>query len=292
MDREAIKTVLKEVILDATGEKFTNIDLMPVGGGSINECSGVVADDHYRFFLKQNSAKKFPHLFEKEKKGLEYLASFNFIRVPLVVKTLEHDGQQLLLMEYIREGNRTAGFWRKFGEQLALLHQQSSKKFGFHEDNYMGSLHQANQEEENWIDFFKRHRLQPQLELANSKGYYILNDPFHKLYQKLDNFFDPEPPALLHGDLWGGNFLCDETQNPVLIDPAVYYGHRSVDLAMSTLFGGFDNEFYSTYNYHFPLPANHEEQWEVCNLYPLLVHLNLFGRSYLARIENILRKYS
>jgi len=107
----------------------------------------------------------------------------------------------------------------------------------------------------------------------------------------LSNIFATEPPALLHGDLWSGNYLCSATGQPVLIDPAVYYGHRNMDMAMTTLFGGFDALFYESYHYHFPLPANYRQQWEVCNLYPLLIHLNLFGKSYLANILNTIRQY-
>jgi fructosamine-3-kinase len=112
-----------------------------------------------------------------------------------------------------------------------------------------------------------------------------------KLYTRLSSIFNEEPPALLHGDLWSGNFLCNKNSEPVVIDPAVYYGHRSTDLAMTTLFGGFHESFYEAYHFHFPLPTNYLEQWDVCNLYPLLIHLHLFGKSYLPNIENILQQF-
>jgi fructosamine-3-kinase len=136
--------------------------------------------------------------------------------------------------------------------------------------------------------------LQPQLNLALSKNLLQKNhvDSFYSLAQKLDSIFNIEPPSLLHGDLWSGNFMCNDSSSPVLIDPAVYFGHRSVDLGMTTLFGGFDQLFYDAYNYHFPLPSNYREQWEVANLYPLLIHLNLFGSSYLHDIAAILKRYS
>ena len=115
---------------------------------------------------------------------------------------------------------------------------------------------------------------------------------FEWLEGKLNIIFNQEKPSLLHGDLWSGNYMCNTSSRPVLIDPAVYFGHRSMDLAMTSLFGGFDKHFYDAYHYHFPFPPGYTEQWEVCNLYPLLIHLNLFGAGYLAQVENILKKFS
>ena len=157
----------------------------------------------------------------------------------------------------------------------------------------MGSLPQSNILRDDWTDFFVQQRLQPQVELAiNNK---LLEKKhsisFTKLYQKIEGLFEKEKPSLLHGDLWSGNFMCNQQSLPVLIDPAVYFGHRSMDLAMTTLFSGFYHSFYDAYNYHFRYPVNHKEQWEVCNLYPLLIHLNLFGKSYLPPIESTLRKF-
>ena len=111
------------------------------------------------------------------------------------------------------------------------------------------------------------------------------------LYRQLPNIFAPESPALQHGDLWSGNFLCDDQSMPVLIDPAIYFGHRSIDLGMTTLFGGFERAFYESYHNSYPLAHNHKEQWEVCNLYPLLIHLNLFGKSYLGDIFRTIQRY-
>jgi fructosamine-3-kinase len=157
----------------------------------------------------------------------------------------------------------------------------------------MGALPQINQWAGNWTEFFIHQRLRPQVKLALD---HHLLDPAHaaqfeKLYQRLNELFAVEPPALLHGDLWSGNYMCDSSENPVLIDPAIYYGHRNMDLAMTTLFGGFDDLFYESYQYHYPLPANYRQQWEICNLYPLLIHLNLFGKSYLSGILDTIRRY-
>ncbi|MEJ0102180.1 MAG: fructosamine kinase family protein [Bacteroidota bacterium] len=158
----------------------------------------------------------------------------------------------------------------------------------------MGALHQNNAYSENWNDFFVHQRLQPQTRIAIDKGLLPQKTihQFDVLYKKLNSIFNKENASLLHGDLWSGNFMCDDQSQPFLIDPAVYFGHRNMDLAMTTLFGGFDKSFYESYQYHFPLPGNYREQWDVCNLYPLLIHLNLFGSSYLYDIETILKKFT
>jgi fructosamine-3-kinase len=114
---------------------------------------------------------------------------------------------------------------------------------------------------------------------------------FEKLYKKLEQIFPSGPSSLLHGDLWSGNFLADDMGNPVLIDPAVYFGHRSMDLAMTTLFGGFQKAFYESYHYYYPFPENYQQQWDICNLYPLLIHLNLFGKSYQSDIVRTIAQY-
>lgn len=158
----------------------------------------------------------------------------------------------------------------------------------------MGSIPQSNQPTNNWIDFFIQQRLQPLVEKSLSQK--LLSSKhqteFENLYKELPSIFEEEQkPSLLHGDLWSGNFMCNENSQPVLIDTAVYFGHPSIDLGMTTLFGGFRSAFYDAYNYHSSLPSNYKEQWEVCNLYPLLIHLLLFGRSYLSQIERTLHNY-
>lgn len=265
---------------------------IPVGGGSINQAYRI-GTGTCCFFCKINAITKYPSLFASEEKGLALLAQQQVIRVPKVLATGEAGDYQVLVLEWIEQGLRTDAFWKNFGEQLAALHHRQSSQFGLENDNYMGALPQYNRRSHTWTDFFIHQRLQPQIELALS---HRLLEPaqaaaFEKLYARLPEIFPPEPACLLHGDLWSGNYLCDENQQPVLIDPAVYYGHRSMDLAMTTLFGGFDRLFYDSYHYHYPLPANDRQQWEVCNLYPLLIHLNLFGKSYLADILHTIRRY-
>ena len=288
-----IKELLKNLVSEHLDTTISATELKPVGGGSINDTYQVTINGSKRFFLKLNSLAAFPGLFEKEKNGLEFLAHQNCILIPKIVIYETNDNYQLLLLEWIEGGIRDEGFWRKFGEQLAFLHTVSHEHFGFMEDNYMGSLPQANNFTNDWIGFFISYRLQPQIELAQKK--HLLDKShiasFESLFKKLASVFNTERPSLLHGDLWSGNFMCNDRSLPVLIDPAVYFGHRSMDLAMTTLFGGFDKAFYDVYHYHLPLPPNYHDQYQVCNLYPLLIHLNLFGKGYLGEIVATLRKF-
>jgi protein-ribulosamine 3-kinase len=288
-----IKSLIYNKLLQLYGLKAGSIEFESVGGGCINETYKISFNER-QLFCKVNSATKFPHLFEKEGHGLNLIARQHVIKVPKVIACFEAGGKQALLLEWINEGERTDNFWKRFGEQLAALHQVTNEHFGLDEDNYMGSVVQPNKPTARWTDFFAGQRLQPLVEQCISKG--LLSNRhqslFEDLYKKLLSVFpDDQQPALVHGDLWSGNFMCDEKSEPVLIDTASYFGHPSVDLGMSTLFGGFRNGFYEAYHYHSPFPSNHKEQWEVCNLYPLLIHLILFGSSYLSQIETILHRY-
>ena len=288
-----IQKYFNQFVRDKLGLQFSALQFHSVGGGSINNTYQVKVDDHVKFFLKINSATKYPRLFQKEKNGIEFLRRQGIIQVPRVIICDEIDDHQVLLLEWIEGGIRSEKFWKTFGEQLAALHHVTNSHFGFEEDNYTGALPQINREETNWVDFFIHCRLQPQINLAKQK--HLLQakhlDAFEILHQHLPMIFDNESPSLLHGDLWNGNYMCNEDSKPVLIDPAIYFGHRSIDLGMTTLFGGFDKVFYESYNYHFPFPKNYREQWEVCNLYPLLIHLNLFGAGYLSQMESILKRF-
>ena len=268
------------------------LQIKSVGGGCINQSYKITTADKY-FFCKLNSASKFPHLFEKEKNGLELIQKHNVIKTPGIIDSSIIGNEQILTLEWIEEGNRKDEFWKTFGQQLAALHQISTEEFGLKEDNYMGSVPQINRQEKNWVLFFRANRLEPLVKLCVNKN---LLQPKHQeqfeiLYQRLLQIFDNEKPALIHGDLWSGNYMCDKKGMPVLIDPAVYFGHRSVDLAMTTLFGDFHKSFYQAYHHYFPLPENYREQWNACNLYPLLIHLYLFGKSYLSKIEQTLDQF-
>jgi fructosamine-3-kinase len=292
-----LSTSLQLAIQQRLSEQFsfvTRPQFQSIGGGSINEAYRINFSNKY-IFCKINSASKFPQLFLKEKHGLEIIAQQPIIKTPWVIDCFEHEGEQILLLEWINEGERTEAFWKKFGEQLAALHQLSNDAFGLNEDNYMGSVPQQNNLDPDWSNLLIHQRLQPLIIKCSEKKLLTSTHQrqFEKLFIHLPDIFEPvDKPSLIHGDLWSGNFMCNQAGEPVLIDPAVYYGHRSMDLAMTTLFGGFGQRFYDAYNYHFPFPANYKQQWQVCNLYPLLIHLYLFGGSYLPQIERTLTNYT
>lgn len=294
MSLTTIQSSIHQRLKELFPSSISQIHFSSVGGGCINETYKIGFGEQH-FFCKINSATKFPHLFEKEKNGLELITIQNIITVPKVIDYFEINNQQILLLEWIKEGERTENFWKKFGEQLAALHRIQNQYFGLNEDNYMGSVPQSNQPTENWVDFFWQQRLQPLIEKCVSQKLLFPKhqSQFENLYNRLSSIFDEhQRPSLVHGDLWGGNFMCNENSEPVLIDTAVYFGHPSIDLGMTSLFGGFQSRFYEAYHYYSPFPSNYKEQWEVCNLYPLLIHLLLFGRSYLSQIGTIVRQYN
>jgi protein-ribulosamine 3-kinase len=290
-----IRYLLQKLLPDMPGQDSYAGDFSyrPIGGGSINSTFQILMKPNKPWFGKFNNARQFPGLFIKESNGLALLRRLGPIRVPATIGCGEVEGTQVLLLEWINEGLRTDDFWRQFGRQLALQHSVSQPSFGLEEDNYIGSLPQDNTPAADWVDFFIQRRLEPQIRSAIDAG--LIDSStlghFRRLYPRLPDFFPVEPPALLHGDLWSGNFLCDTAGQPVLIDPAVYFGHRHMDLALTTLFGGFEPAFYEAYNDIYPFPKNYLQQWEIANLYPLLIHLNLFGLSYKGNILHTIRRF-
>jgi protein-ribulosamine 3-kinase len=288
-DDPAIRTILSKAI----NGSILSLRVEPVGGGSINQAFRLSVNRSLKLFCKLNSSRKFPSLFEKEKRGLESLASHGIIRIPKIFACEGIGENQVLIMEWIEQGTRPEKFWRVFGEKLASLHQITNDHFGWVEDNYMGALHQSNKPTPAWTDFFFQERLEPQIRLAADNNLLSPSDvlQFNHVNRYLSEIFPQNAPALLHGDLWSGNFLCDEKNEPVLIDPAVYFGHPGMDLGTTTLFGGFEQSFYQRYAELSPFASNYQEQWDICKLYPLLIHLNLFGRGYLAEIVQTLKRY-
>lgn len=267
-----------------------------VSGGDINEAARLDLNDGTALFLKYNS-NPLPKLFEVEAKGLKLLASAKAIRVPRVFAYAEAAAglPSYLLLEWIDSNSSgSSDLIREFGRSLARLHQVAGNSFGLDHDNYIGSLPQSNKQSSSWTEFYRDQRLGEQASLARKSGLMPSRreELFEKLCSKLDQFIpDSEvSPSLLHGDLWGGNYLTTERE-AVLIDPAVYYGDREVDIAMTQLFGGFSREFYEGYDEVWPLPSDNAERRDLYQLYPIFVHLNLFGGSYGARVDSILRHY-
>ena len=240
-----------------------------------------------------NNVSFAPSLFEREVSGLQLLSSANSIKIPEVIYQSQVEGTSFLLLEYIERGIPSINFWKAFGTELASLHKVTSLYFGLGSNNFIGSLPQRNKPSDNWIDFFINERLQPQIDLALEQPVIDSNtiSKFEKLYTKLPAIFPEEQPALIHGDLWNGNFLVGVNGRPVLFDPSVCYAHREMDLAMSQLFGGFDNLFYESYNDVFPLQKGFNQRVEIYQLYYLMVHANLFGGGYLNAVKGILARF-
>ncbi len=244
------------------------------------------------FFLKLN----FDHernILSKESEGLKKLRKSTFLKVPQTFGHGRIEDYNYLLSEFIPTSRQQLDYWEDLGLGLAHLHLNHSREFGLESDNYIASLPQKNHPTDNWLDFFIEQRLEPMLGAAYFDRLIPLDflKKFQAIYPRLDSLFPKEKPSLLHGDLWSGNVICDHQGKPCLIDPAIYYGHREMDLAFSRLFGGFDSRFYEAYESVTPLEPGFESRIGVYNLYPLLVHLNLFGPAYLPGIEKIVKRF-
>ena len=262
-------------------------------GGCINQTSVLRLTNDERVFLKYNSHPP-ANFFNVEARGLKLLAQT--AKGPRIPKPLAlQDGAKptFLILEYIEESSPGQDFSVRFARSLAELHQTSHDSFGLDHDNYIGSTVQKNAQETNGIDFFRDQRLRPQQELARKTLPPSTDKNLSKLYDRLENYLDisGEKPALLHGDLWSGNYFPDKDQVPCIFDPAVYFGLREADLAMTELFGRLPQKFYDAYHEAFPLNPGYEERKDLYNLYHLLNHLNLFGGSYLASVEQVVRRY-
>ena len=278
---ESIKTEI-ETTLDQPVTETT-----PLHGGDINSAVKVGMGSGATYFLKWNK-RAAEDMFEAEAKGLQLLASAD---TELIVPGVLAIGKEHLLLEFIEERNSGASF--DFGVQLARLHKSSNELFGLDHSNYIGRLPQSNKYHPDWLEFFMRERLEPQVKMAVDSG--RLSKEFTSIFDRVMNYtyvvFPNEPPALLHGDLWGGNYMFTNDGTACIYDPAVYFGHREMDIAMTKLFGGFEPDFYHGYNEEYPLERGWEERIKLCNLYPVLVHANLFGGSYCNQAEVLLRQF-
>lgn len=265
----------------------------PVGGGDINQAR-LLLTTRGKFFLKMNTGPRAANMFEAERQGLGLLAATGAMRTPSVIAVISEGKTAGLLLEHIETGYRAPGFWETFGAALAELHRHSAPQFGLDDPNFIGSLPQPNERHSTWTEFYQYERLQPQLILAKLDNKLTVSDlvAFEKLFARLPDLCPAEPPALTHGDLWSGNFLVSADSQPVLIDPAVSYAHREMDLAMARLFGGFDRTFYRSYEEAWPLEPGFERRLEIYQLYYLLVHVNLFGGGYVRSVRNILERFA
>lgn len=281
MNKKQLEAILKEEIRE---EKR-------VGGGSIADSSVVTTASGQRFFLKQGFDND---MFLREAEGLRELAKPGVLKVPEVIEA----DRDFLLLSYVEQGPKPSDFFEQFGQQLAEMHRYSSKEIGFRHNNFIGSTPQINVAAElevhDWAAFYWNKRLLFQYRLCEKNGY--ANEQLRSLFSRLELVYpsllqgSEEPSSLLHGDLWAGNYLSDKSGDPVLIDPAVYYGHREADLGMTRLFGGFTNVFYESYRQTYPLKPGYEEREPLYILYHVLNHLNLFGTGYFHQAISLMRQ--
>jgi protein-ribulosamine 3-kinase len=263
----------------------------PLGGGSINEAWAVELADGRELFIKAN-AQAPDDMFFVEARGLSFLqeglAAAQLLRVPKVLAQTSG----FLALELLEPGPPCADFDARLGWDLATLHRSGAGlAFGLDHDNYVGSVPQSNEPCVDWPSFYRDRRLAPMLERAGRAITPSLRRRVEALFDALPSLCaDPEPPARLHGDLWGGNLHRDAAGGPVLIDPAAYVGHREIDLAMMRLFGGFSPRTFAAYAEVWPLQDGWQRRVDLYQLYPLLVHVVLFGGSYLGSVEAALTR--
>jgi fructosamine-3-kinase len=266
-----------------------------VGGGCIANACRVDTDDA-PLFLKYGDAEV-ARTFPGEAAGLKALAEAESpLDIPAVIDRAAPDGDRpgFLVMEWIETGRKRDDFWADFGRGLAALHRHAEAQYGFEQDNFIGRLPQQNEWRDTWPAFYRTQRLEPQVRMARDRNRWRTdwNDALEALYRRLPDLLPETPEAsVLHGDLWKGNYMVTAAGDPAIIDPATYYGHREADLAMTELFGGYQDRFYDAYREAWPLEPGYDTRKEVYNLYHLINHLNLFGAGYASSVEGILRTF-
>ncbi len=268
------------------------LNVQSQSGGDIGSSVKVTTKDSV-FFVKGYSMSSMGGAAESEAEGLQLIASTKCIYVPKVEDVTTNGDREFLILGFIHPGQRRPGYWEDFGKALASLHQMTTKSYGLSNDNFIGRLPQGNTFSDNVFSFIANSRLLPQGKLALDKGLLVLDEiaMIEKLCTKLESLIPNEPPALIHGDLWSGNYLCNRNGKVVIIDPSVSYSHREFDIAMTSLFGRCAPTFYQTYHDSYPLVAGWKDRVDLFQLYYLLVHLNMFGLSYKNQVMEIVRKY-
>ena len=250
----------------------------------------MVQNKQSKYVIKINDKNAFQGMFEKEARGLEILSRSDF-KIPDVIGHGDMGNTSYIIIEYIAHGRNID--WKLFGSKLAALHRNSNDFFGLDHDNYIGSLKQKNKNKKTWAEFYEQMRIMPLVQRSFDLSLLDKNEVriAENFCKKLPDLLPVENPSLIHGDLWSGNLICDRQGEPVLIDPAVYYGFREMDLAMLNLFGSVPSKSIEEYENVFPLFKGWQQRTDINQLYPLLVHLILFGTSYKHSVVQTMKKY-
>ncbi len=290
---EDINQDLERMLFQVTGLDHELNDIGIQAGGCINMAVSCETN-HGKYFIKWNELS-YKDMFEKEADGLALLKTHCPLAIPDVIGQGIIDEKAFLVLDFLENSPENPRYWKQLGEGLAALHLHKADQHGLGHDNYIGRLVQQNTQRESWPEFFRDHRLNQQLGLA------IYNDfvdqafvrDFKLFLNKLPDLLPESDASLLHGDLWSGNAMALWPQGASIFDPAVYFGAREMDLAMTRLFGGFDRLFYEAYHSVYPIPTHFESLLEIYNLYPLMVHVNLFGPNagYSRSVSQIIKRY-
>lgn len=284
---------IDKIIQHHLGENTEVKDLEFFYGGNFNLAVRVKLKNEEEYFIKWNQGDH-QGLFEAEAKNLDLMGKTSSISVPSVIGAGAMEEKEYLMMECIPSGEKVAKYWPDFGEKIALLHKNTSPKgHGLDYTNYLGAASQVNTWNKDGVAFFTENRLRKQLAQAvyDRKIDCALETKFESLFEKLPSLLPNEASALIHGDLWSGNAMTNPDGLITLVDPACYYGLREAEIAFTTMFGGFDEAFYEAYNANFPIQKGFHERIPLYNLYPLLVHVNLFGEGYLPAVKKIVDTY-
>ncbi|GHE67021.1 fructosamine kinase family protein [Roseivirga thermotolerans] len=284
--------LLGSMLFQVLGDDLTIEGILMQSGGDIN-MAVCVQTAHGDFFVKWHEGG-YEDMMEKEALGLKLLKKVPGLKVPEVFGHGRLNDISFLVLEFLERGREDEVYWTRLGEALAELHRVKGDSFGLDHDNYIGRLQQCNKPTQDWVSFFAEFRLNAQLGLAiyNQQVNQEFVRDFKQFLHKLPGLMPESEPSLLHGDLWSGNAF-GSTKGPALFDPAVYYGAREMDLAMTRLFGGFNQRFYEAYDAIYPLPDDFDALVEIYNLYPLMVHVNLFGANsgYLGSVWRTIKRY-
>ncbi len=296
MVRHPATTDIEQDLAQTLGQDLCLESWQVVSGGSIHQAYHVMSQDKQQFFIKINQANK-AHTLTAEAQGLTALQhaldNDNPLRIPQVITQNSNTTHAWLILEYIPFGRSDNTVQSKLGQGLAMLHQHTAPQFGFDADNVIGASLQTNTWTDDWLSFWAEQRLGTQFKLAAQHGFYSsIQDEAKQLLAHLPTLLKGHKPkpALLHGDLWGGNAAADNQGNPIIFDPAVYNGDRMCDIAMTKLFGGFSAEFYAAYNDVYPLTEHEKQLQNLYNLYHILNHANLFGGGYISQSQSMMQQ--